>query len=115
MIRISKFLIFIALAGFIALGCVSEEGKKLAHVEKARQHLANGGYKNARLELENAVQIDPGYVEAHRLLGETHLKLGRPQEAFHAYTRVEKLAPENIEAQLRLATLLPAGQKAGRS
>jgi Tfp pilus assembly protein PilF len=100
------FVLFLAFAG-----CSSPEEKKQSHLSKGREFFEKGEYKAARIELKNAVQIDPKFTAAQLLLAETSLKLGEAQEAFRAYAAVAELDPGHSEAQLKLATFLMLAQK----
>ena len=73
MIRLKQLLIFVLLA-FVFVGCASDEEKKLSHFEKRRSYFEEGQYKSAVLELKNALQIDPGYLDAWLQLAETYMK-----------------------------------------
>ena len=64
-----------------------------------------------RLEFKNAAKIDPKNVDAHIKLGETYLKLGNSQGAFGAYSRVEQLDENNLDAQLKMATFYMLGKQ----
>ena len=63
----------IVLVIFIA-GCGGPEERKKRYYEKGKALYEQGDYVNARLELKNAVQIDPKFTEAHYLLGMAALK-----------------------------------------
>jgi cytochrome c-type biogenesis protein CcmH/NrfG len=96
------FLFFISAA--LICGCSSKE-------EKRRSHFDQGEYKSAKLELKNAIQIDPYSVHAYLKLGETSLKLQDAQGAFDAYSKVVELDPENTEAQLKLSAFYMLGKE----
>ena len=75
--RILKHFGFLCLVvGLIFTGCASDEEKKLIHFEKGKAFFEEGDFKSARLELKNAIQIDPQFVSAHPKLAEVNLKLG---------------------------------------
>ena len=44
-------------------------------------------------------------------MGETSMKLGEAQEAVGAYASIAKLDPDDIDAQLKLATFYLLGRK----
>ena len=68
-------------------------------------------FKNARLEFKNAVQLDPGYVDAQLQLAKSEMKLGNARATYRAYLRVGEIAPENLEAQIMLIKFLILSQK----
>jgi tetratricopeptide (TPR) repeat protein len=45
------------------------------------------------------------------LLAETHLNLNEPQEAFHIYSKIESLDPNDLEARIRLASIYFIGNR----
>ena len=110
--RRPTLLLGIGLAVLLALaGCSSKEDKKQSHLTQGKEYFDKGEFKSAKIELKNAIQIDPKFAQAYMLLAETSLKLGEAQEAFRAYSAVAELDPANTEAQLKLATFLLLAQK----
>jgi len=95
----------------LVIGCSSKEEKKVGYFERGKAYFEKGEYKNAELELRNAIQIDPNFADAYTTLGETYLKLGNAKKAYQAYSDVAKLDPENTAAHLKLATFLVLGKK----
>ena len=63
------------------------------------------------MELKSAIKIESKYLEALEYYGKTSLKLGDAREAFIANFRVAELVPDNIDAQLKLATFYWLGRK----
>jgi Tfp pilus assembly protein PilF len=56
----SVLVVAILLAGMPVLsGCASEEEKKAEHLKKGIAYFDKGEFKNAEIELRNAIQIDP--------------------------------------------------------
>ena len=103
--RRSKWMVVIILMTVLALGgCSSKEEKLQSHLTKGKEYFDKGEFKSAKIELKNAIQIDPKFTKAYALLAETSLKLGEAQEAFRAYSAVAELDPANTDAQLKLAT-----------
>ena len=56
------------------------------------------------IEFKNAIQIDSQYLDAHKQMVETYLKLGDPKGAFREYMMIEKLDPDNLNAKLKRST-----------
>lgn len=94
----------------ILIGCASDEDKKKAYLDEGKAFIQKKDYKNAVIKLKNAIQIDPTFTEAYVQLADTQMNLGATREAFVAYSRVESLAPENLEVKLKLATLFLLGK-----
>ena len=90
--------------------CSSDEEKKIRHFEKGKAYYEKGEYKEAVLELKNALQIDPKYSEAYYMLGLTSLKQKDFKEAFTNFSRAVEFSPDNLEARLELSKLFLAGK-----
>lgn len=87
-----------------------KEGKKQAYLERGRQLHGKGAYKEAVIELKNALQIDRGLAPAHHYLGLSQLELGEFQEAFRSLSLATQADPELTDAQIRLGELLLLGR-----
>lgn len=85
------------------VGCSNEEDKKLSHFNKGNEYFEAQEYKKAEIEFKNAIQIDNRYTDALLKLGETMMKLGQAKESFAAYSQVEKISPDDIQALINLA------------
>lgn len=57
--------------------------------------LAQGRYEESILSLQRAIKDDPDNPDAHLYLAQALEKVGKPQEAIHAYRRVLTLDPHN--------------------
>ncbi|PYT77604.1 MAG: hypothetical protein DMG40_23040 [Acidobacteria bacterium] len=69
-----------------------------------RQHQ----YDEARQDLERAVALDPGSVEAHYQLGLLFRRLGKLNESEEQFAKSRKLEAERrAQSDLRLRLLLP--------
>jgi tetratricopeptide (TPR) repeat protein len=89
-----------ALAALVAAigataGCGGAQARKTAHMEKGRQYLAVQSYEKARIEFQNALQIDPKYALAYFETGVVDEKLGRLSQAVQAYEGALELAPQH--------------------
>ena len=59
----------VALVLGIASGCGGAQTRKAAHMEKGRAYLAAQNYPKARIEFQNALQIDPKDAKARYEVG----------------------------------------------
>ena len=91
------------LFGF--LGCGGPEERKMKYYEKGNAYYQKGEYRNARLELKNAVQIDPEFVDGYYLLGQIEFEDKKFNKAVKYFTKVLKLSPDHIEARLQLVQM----------
>ncbi len=89
-------------------GCGGAKARKEAHIEKGRKYLAEQSYEKARVEFQNALQIDPKDAEAHYQEGVVEEKLDRYVQAAQSYQAALDVAPEHdyLEATIALAKLL---------
>ena len=55
------------------VSCSSQEEKKMKFYNKAKALYDQGDYVKARLELSNALQIDPEFADAYYMLGMNEL------------------------------------------
>jgi tetratricopeptide (TPR) repeat protein len=101
-------LILFATALFYALllACGNPEKEKFAHVAKGREYLKEKRYAEARIEFRSALQIDKKLAAAQFGLGEAALALGQVQEAAEAYYEAMRLDGDNLEARVRVGSLL---------
>ena len=80
------------------------EPKKVALVNSAKEHLANGRsyllngqFNEAITELSTATSLDPRLTEAHNLLGVAYDKKGLADRARDSYERAVKVEPEDAQ------------------
>ncbi|MBM3813318.1 MAG: tetratricopeptide repeat protein [Acidimicrobiia bacterium] len=73
-----------------------------------------GRYGDAQRELELSLRADPGFADAHELLGDLLLGRNQPQQAASRYRDALRLRPESGRANLGLGMALAgAGDRAG--
>ena len=70
-----------------------------------REKMASSNYVEALNLAEEAFEKHPEYTGFIQLIGESHLKLGRPEEAKGSFQRAIKLSPRDIQPHLSLADL----------
>ena len=56
--------------------------------------------------LQRALEVEPGFAEAHHNFGNAFLKLGQLEEAFRSYQKAVEIEPSNALAQNNLGSLL---------
>ena len=65
------------IAVAIVAGCTRDPNVlKQKHFAKGESYFQRGQYREAAIEFQNAIQIDPKYADAHYELAQTYLKLG---------------------------------------
>lgn len=98
-------------AVLLTAGCGSPEEKAQRFYQKGAQHLQAGDAVKARIEFQNALQINPNLTQA--LMGlATIAERGLDWQGMYGLlTKVVELDPKQLEAQLRLGKLLLAGNQ----
>jgi len=82
------------------------EIRKLNYFNSATRYFEKGKYREASLELRNAIRIDPRYADAHYLLARSYLQMGFVNQAVQELSSTVDLAPQNWKAQIDLGNLL---------
>jgi tetratricopeptide (TPR) repeat protein len=88
------------------LACGGPEEKKAKFYDRAREFFAKGETVKARLEVKNALQVDPKFAEGYELLGQVDQREGNLKGAFDAFSRAAELKPELALSQVELGKLL---------
>lgn len=91
----------IALCLVAAIGISACDGlgsrTEADYVEEARALMAEGSYAEARIQLRNAIQVNPDAPETRRDLGLTYLGLGDPESALVEFQRALDRGIEKAE------------------
>lgn len=96
-------ILLLALA--LLAACGGAEDRKSAYIEKGAALLAAGNFEKARLEFQNALQIDPKDLEARFKLAETLEKLQQWQGAARQYLAILGEQADHRGALLRMGRL----------
>ncbi len=88
----------------------SEEARKAKYFEAAQKYIQKQNFAAARLELQNAVRIDPKWAEAQYQLGKVTLQLQDYPRAYAAFKAAVEAQPSHFDAQVEFASLLLAGR-----
>jgi Tfp pilus assembly protein PilF len=89
----------------LAAGCGGAQARKVRHLEKGEAFLAAGNLDKARIEIQNALQIDPKDAQARYDMGVIDEKRGDPRAAAQAYQGAIELNPDLVAARVKLARL----------
>ena len=100
---------------FTLFACSSPEEKKLEFFKKGMSFYEQGDLVKARLEIKNAVQIDPKYAAAFHLLGKIELDGKNIKQAFGLFRKAVDLDPELLEAHVQLGRILLAAKQHGKA
>jgi tetratricopeptide (TPR) repeat protein len=96
----------------LVLGCSSNPAaQKAKYLASADQYFAKEQYREAAIQYQNAIQVDPSSATAHYGLAKTLMKEKLWPDAYRELQRAAQLDPANIDAQLDLADLMIAGKQ----
>ena len=99
-------LVSVFLIGGLA-GCSrNSAARKQKYLESGAEYFAKQKYREAEIEYQNALQIDPYFTAAHYGLAQVFLKQGDWSRAYHELTLTVSSEPTNTKAQLDLGNLL---------
>jgi len=96
----------------LALACVACSGaqeRKVNYLQKSQAYYDQQNYDKARIELRNALQIDPKYVEARYLSGRVAEKRNELREAVGQYQVAMDENPKYMPARAAMARLYLLG------
>lgn len=95
------------------LSCASRDPnvRKQQYYKSAVSYFEKGKYREAEIQLQNAIKIDPKYADAHYQLAHCYMKLGMWAGVFAELNRAVDLAPRNWKAQTDLGNVLLAARK----
>ena len=100
------------VAATILVGCTRDPNVlKQKHFARGESYFQHAQYREAAIEFQNAIQIDPKYAEAHYELAQTYLKEADWLHAYQELMKTVEINPNNLKAQLDLADLLLAAGK----
>jgi tetratricopeptide (TPR) repeat protein len=107
--QLKKPVLVLAMALLLA-ACGSPEKRAADYLVKAQEFYDAGDYVKARLEAQNAAQVEPKNAKARFLLAEIAEQEKEYQQMFGHLLVVVDEDPGNVEARLKLGTLYFLGQ-----
>lgn len=106
----------LTLLAVLAQGCTRDPNvRKLKYLNSGKAYAAQGKEKEAAIQFENAIKIDPRYAAAHFELAKAYLKMGVPMGAYSELVRTVAADPKNVQARLDLGQMLLAGHQYPRA
>ncbi len=112
--RWSRWPIWITLAvgAWLLAGCIRDtQVAKKKYLEKGDAYFQKWQYREAAIEYQNAIQIDPRFALAHYELAQTYLRQSDWTHGYQELMRATALEPTNWQAQLDLGNLVLAAGK----
>lgn len=110
--RHSPILVFTLLLLALATGC-SPKAKLERHIASAQRYIAEDKYDAAEIEFLNAQRIDPHNGAAMAGLGSLYFDQGSVSKAAPRLLAARELAPDDLDARVRLARAFAALGRTG--
>lgn len=102
-----SLFISIIISLLLALNaCGSKEEREAEYYQRAEKLFAQGDYLKAKVEIKNALQINPKNVDVRYLLAQIEEKNGNWRELYQNLSLVIEQQPEHMDAQVKLGLLL---------
>jgi tetratricopeptide (TPR) repeat protein len=89
-----------------AVGCSNPAAEKQRYLESGNRFFEQKKYQEAVVEYRNALQADEMFGEARFKLAAAYAELGDARNAYRQYIRAADLLPDNLDAQMKAATML---------
>ncbi len=114
--KVTGGLLSSALAALLLGGCHRDPNvAKQKYLESGTRYYDQGKYKEATIQLSNALKIDHNFAAAHYELAKTFLKTEAVMQAYAELSRTVDLQPSNVKARIDLGNLLLAGGASDRA
>src|SRR5436309_15780464 len=95
-------LLLLVMGLVVVTGCSrSPEAKKARHLERGDRYFAKEQYRDAVIEYQRALRIDPNERRAITRAGLSLVQLGSPGRAYPYLVKAIELDPGNAEARLK--------------
>jgi len=108
-----RLLFVCALSVLFLAGCSRDPNvRKQKYFESGKRYFSQAKYREAAIQYQNALQVDPKFADAHYQLAQTYLKLQDPQHAYVEIGRTLDLQPDNYKAHADMANMLAADYEA---
>lgn len=99
----------VALPVFIS-GCSSKEETAAKYLNSGIEYYDKQQYEKARVELSNALQLDPKLAQAHYYQALLFESQGNIPKYYETLKKVEKLSPNDLDLKVTIAELLLGAQ-----
>jgi tetratricopeptide (TPR) repeat protein len=115
-LRIRWVSMLLLAGGILMAGCNRDpQVRKQKYFDSAITLLKQGQPAKAVLELRNALQVDPNFVEAASVLAELLARQGNYREAFTLLDRAERAKPDYLPVRKGLALIYRLSGKSGQA
>lgn len=109
--RSTRLWPIILAATLLAAGCSRDPNvRKQKYLKAGNAYFDKGQYREAAIEYQNAIHIDPRYAEAHYRLALSDERQFLYNAAYRELNTTVDLQPDNTQAELELGNLLLTGR-----
>ena len=107
---VSWFILIVLL--FLSGGCSrSPNVRRQKYFDSGMQYFQKGRYQEAAIQLQNAIQIDKSFAQAHSELAQCYLRQKLWPLAYKELVITSELEPKNLQSQLDLGNFLFAARQ----
>ncbi len=107
-----RLVLLLGTISFLFSACHRDPNvRKQKFFKSGQQYFEQGKYREAAIEFQNALQIDPHFAAAHYELAQSYEKLQQWPAAFNELNRTLDIEPNNFAAHLEIANLLIAANQ----
>src|SRR5437899_11334309 len=101
--RLLASIVLLLTALVVTAGCArSPEAKKARHLDRGDKYFAREQYREAVIEYQNALRIEPANARAIWQLAFSHAQLGEPGQAFRYLAKSRELEAGNLDVRRKL-------------
>src|SRR5437762_8488456 len=94
------------LMAVLVAGCSRDPDKeKKAYFDSGARYFQNEEYREAAIQFQNAIKIDPAFADAHYQLAQCYVKSKIWNQAYAELLRTVDLAPKNYKARIDLGNV----------
>src|SRR5262245_11828669 len=95
--RFNRWIIASVIVVVATIGCSRDPNvRKKEYFESGARFYKQEKYREAAVQYQNALQLDPRYAEAHYQLGLCYIKLGIWGGVYKEFQRTIELQPDHI-------------------
>ena len=110
--RGAYWVIMLSVAAALLAGCHGDPNvRKQKYLESGERYSAQGKYREAAIQYQNALKVDKDFAEAHYALAQAYEHLGQISGAYRELVRTVDLEPTDYKARVDLGNLLIAAGK----
>src|ERR1700721_3637492 len=97
------WVVAVCFLAALLTGCSRDPNiRKQKYLESGQRYFDKGQYREAAIQFENAIQVDPRFADAHYKLALTAVKLQQWPGAYQELSTTIQIQPDQYAAHLEL-------------